>query len=57
MRKRKRVAERKKLYREILTREGQLACEMNLRLFLEQPPDGRMLFVEDVAVSIFHDSR
>ena len=37
MRKRKRVAERKKLYREILTREGQLACEMNLRLFLEQP--------------------
>lgn len=51
MRKRKRVAERKKLYREILTREGQLACEMNLRLFLEQPPDGRMLFVEDVAVT------
>lgn len=47
----KRAAKRKKLYGEVLAQEERLAGEMNLRLLLEQPLDGKVLFVEELAVT------
>lgn len=51
MKKGKRAAEQESICREILLQEGQLAGELNLRLFLEQPLDGRVLFVEEATVT------
>ncbi|MDE6674990.1 MAG: heparan-alpha-glucosaminide N-acetyltransferase domain-containing protein, partial [Acetatifactor sp.] len=45
------MAEWKGVCREIFRQEKQLAGEMNLRLLLEQPLDGEVLFVEDVTVT------
>lgn len=45
------MAKWKGVCREILRQEQQLAGEMNLRLLLQQPLGGEVLFVEDVTVT------